>query len=185
MPLLALETHLYPQDLLGRSASDPEQHRWWVLRTRPRTEKTLARLCAVRQLPFYLPLYHKRWRSGARLQSSYPPLFPGYLFLRGDELTRQAALETRFVAQVLMVADQSQLHADLVRVHHLIQVGAPLTPEDRLQPGARVLITRGPLAGLEGKLVRRDKSTRFFLEVRMLQRAVSVEIDNAMVAPLN
>ena len=72
---------------------------------------------------------------------------------------------------------------DLVRVHHLIQTGAGVAPEERLLPGSHVIITAGPMAGLEGKVIRRDKHYRFFVEVRFLQRGVSVEIDSSMIQP--
>src|SRR6266496_2635572 len=169
MPLLALEPFLYPNDLFDLPALDAERpERWWVLHTRPRAEKALARQCLGRQLPFYLPLHQKKWRSGGRLQESFLPLFPGYVFLRGDELVRYAALETNLVANVIPVADQAQLHEDLVQVNRLIDSGSPLTPEERLQPGAKVRVMHGTLAGLEGRVLRREKNCRIFIEVRFL-----------------
>src|SRR4051812_29571072 len=85
MPLLDAETSLHPDDLLERTRIQAPEDRWWVLNTRPRAEKALARSCLARQLQFYLPLYHKRWRSAGRYFNSYLPLFPGYLFLQGDD----------------------------------------------------------------------------------------------------
>jgi len=123
------------------------------------------------------------WRNGGRLFRSHLPLFPGYVFLHGDRDARLAALETNLLVNVLPVEDQQQLHADLARVYHLITSGAPLTPEERLQPGSRVEITRGALAGLEGKVIRRGKHLTLFVEVQFLQRAVSVEIESWMIEP--
>ena len=51
------------------------------------------------------------------------------------------------MARVLPVEDQRRLHADLARVYCLIATGAPLAPVERLQPGAPIEITSGPLAG--------------------------------------
>src|SRR5439155_13945354 len=112
------------------------------------------------------------------------PLFPGYLFLHGDGQARVAALETKLVARVLTVQDQLQLHADLTRVYHLMTAGLPLTPEERLDAGALVEIISGPLAGLEGKILRRGKRFKFLVEVQFLQRGVSAEVENWMVRPL-
>jgi transcription antitermination factor NusG len=61
--------------------------------------------------------------------------------------------------------------------------GEPLTPEDRLQAGDWVVITSGPLEGLQGKVIRRGKHLRFFVEVEFLQRGASVEIDASMIRP--
>ena len=65
----------------------------------------------------------------------------------------------------------------------LIATDAPLTPEDRLKPGALVEITSGPLAGLEGKVLRRGKQLKFIVEVQFLQSGVSVEIESWMIEP--
>ena len=185
MPLLALEPSLFPETLLDAPVAEfGAAEQWWVLHTRPRAEKTLARQCVGRELPFFLPLYHKKWRSGGRTQNSYLPLFPGYVFLYGDAEVRQAALHTNLIASVIPVTDQEQLHADLVRVHRLIDAGSSLIPEDRLQPGSPVTVTSGPLAGLEGKVLRREKNLRFFVEVRLLQQGVSVELESWMIEPV-
>ena len=58
-----------------------------------------------------------------------------------------------------------------------------LTPEERLKPGALVEITSGPLAGLEGKVIRRGKQLKFIVEVQFLQSGVSVEIESWMIEP--
>src|SRR5262249_14201808 len=185
MPLLPLEPFLYPEDLLSqKTATEAEPTRWWVLHTRPRAEKSLARRFLSRNLPFFLPLHKRQWRSRGRLLCSHVPLFPGYIFLHGDYQTRVTALETNLIARCLPVDDQARLHADLARVYHLMATGEPLTPEDRLQAGARVEIIHGPLAGLEGKVLRRGKQLKFFVEVQLLQRGVSVEIESWMIQPL-
>jgi transcriptional antiterminator RfaH len=183
MPLLPLEPFLYPEDLFEPVSppSTDASWQWWVLHTRPRAEKSLARTFHQRSLAFFLPLYQRQWRSRGRLRRSFVPLFPGYLFLYGDSQARLTALETNLVARVLPVEDQPQLQADLMRVHRLIRSDTPLTPEARLEPGTRVAITSGPLAGLEGKILRRGKQWKFFVEVQFLQRGVSAEVESWMI----
>ena len=184
MPLLPPETFVWPDDLLARPTPPVDTAaRWWALHTRPRAEKTLARHFLGRELSFFLPLAKKRWRNRGRLFTSTSPLFPGYIFLWGDEEARVAALTTNQVAHCIRVEDQAQLHQDLARVHRLMASGEPLTPEERIQPGDWVEITSGPLEGLQGKIIRRGKHLRFFVEVHFLQRGASVEIDAAMIRP--
>ena len=125
----------------------------------------------------------KRWRNRGRLFTSTSPLFPGYIFLWGDDEARVSALTTNQVAQCIRVEDQPQLHQDLARIHQLMVSGEPLTPEERIQPGDWVEITTGPLQGLQGKIIRRGKHLRFFVEVHFLQRGASVEIDGSMIRP--
>jgi transcription antitermination factor NusG len=184
MPLLTLESFLFPDDLF--SSGDIERGHagdWWVLHTRPRVEKTLARRFLDRQIPFFLPLYDRQWRKRGRLFLSHLPLFPGYLFVRGSGQVRLAALETNQVARVIPVPDQAQLHADLGRIYRLVTSGKTLIPEQRLIPGSWVEIISGALEGLEGKIIRSSKGLKLFVEVQFLQRGVSVEIESSMIQP--
>ena len=185
MPLLPLEPFVSPETLFAGDAPEGgDGRRWWVLHTRPRAEKSLVRRILRRDLAFFLPLHKRQWRSRGRLLCSYVPLFPGYVFLHGDALGRQAALETNLIARCLEVADQAGLYADLRRVHRLIVTEAPLTPEERLEPGSPVEIIAGPFAGVQGKVLRRGGQLKLLVEVQFLQRGVSVEIENWMLQPL-
>jgi transcription antitermination factor NusG len=184
MPLLPLEPFVFPDDLLLRQeASADETAPWWVVHTRPRAEKALARKLLRRQNPFFLPLCKRQWRNRGRSHCSYVPLFPGYVFLKSDSQAIFQTLETNLVARILSVVDQRQLQDDLARVYHVIATGAPLAPVERLQPGDKVEITAGPLAGLEGKILRKGKQLKFIVEVQFLQRGVSAEIESWMVQP--
>lgn len=182
MPLLNLEPYVFPQNLF---ADGVPGGCWWALHTRPRAEKALARKLLGRGAAFFLPLYHRQWRTGGRLRSSYLPLFPGYMFLHGESQARLRALETNLVVRALEVEDPARLHEELRRVYQLVVSGAPLAPEDRLQPGTPVEIISGPLAGMTGKIVRRGKQLRFFVEVEILKRGVSIEMESRMFRPLS
>ncbi len=185
MPLLPLEPFIYPPDLLttlGQSAEETEH--WWVLHTRPRAEKVLARkLLALRQ-DFFLPLYKKKLQIRGRSLTSYLPLFPSYVFMRGDENARLEALRTNQIIRVLPVPEGKRLRADLTSTYRLMECGAPVAPEDRLQPGMAVVLTSGPLSGLQGKIIRRNTHLRFVIEVDFIQQGASVEVEGWMLQPL-
>jgi transcription antitermination factor NusG len=189
VPLLPLEPYFYPDNLFAADGSWQamlgDDARWWVLHTRPRSEKALARMILKKELPFFLPLYQRRWRSGSRTLASYLPLFPGYVFLCGTRDHRLSALETNLVANVLPVNDYERdaLFEDLSRVYALMQSGSALTPEARLKPGVAVEISAGPFAGLEGKIIREAGSLRFLVEVRFVHQGVSVELESWMLQP--
>jgi transcriptional antiterminator RfaH len=181
MPLLELKPCIFPENLLESPPVNSGLGRWWVLHTRPRSEKALARRFGDRGTSYYLPLYAREWVSRGRRFNSFLPLFPGYVFLHGDGDDRLSALETNLVAHVIPVEDQKQLFNDLARVRSLLTSGAAVTPEDRLGPGDPVQIVRGPLAGLDGKVIRRGNHLRFIIEVQFLRRAVSAEIEGWMI----
>ena len=186
MPVLPLEPFVYPNDLFTPSVEqETASHQWWVLHTRQRAEKTLARHLWQHGIPFFLPLFQRERPFRGRVVTSHLPLFPGYVFLLGDQQARLQALMTNTVVQTLTVNDQRELHTDLSRVYSLMASGTGLAPEDRLQPGTWVQITQGPLAGLEGQILRRGKRLKFVIEVHFLQRGASVEIDRWMIEPLD
>jgi len=185
MPLLPMETFVFPEDLLtAPTLTSGDEERWWVLHTRPRAEKALSRKILGHSLHYFLPLCKRQWRSNGRMLCSYVPLFPGYVFLHGDADARLHTLETNLVANCLPVPNQAQLQADLLRVYQLMTSGAPSSPEERLEPGMRVEIIEGPLAGMEGTILRQGKQLKFYVAVKFLQRGVSTEVESWMIRPL-
>ncbi|MCE9533575.1 MAG: hypothetical protein K8T89_20990, partial [Planctomycetes bacterium] len=181
MPVLPLEPFVHPEHLLsGGGLESIQPGNWWVLHTRPRAEKSLARRLLRQDAQFFLPLFPRVKCVGGRVHSTQVPLFPGYLFLRGDADVRLTALETNLVARCIPVVDEERLHASLASVYQLMLAEAPLHPENRIGPGTPVEIVDGPLTGLTGKIIRRGKSLRFVVEVELLQRGVSVEIERWM-----
>jgi transcriptional antiterminator RfaH len=183
LPLKTLQPSLYPESLLESADPPNDQAAWFVFRTRPRAEKVLAERLLSRSLPYFLPLETRRWRKNGRSFTSHLPLFPGYLFFRGDDDQRRDALETNLIASTLTVADQGRLHADLRNVQRVLDTGRPLTPECRLAPGTPVVIRSGSMAGVEGVVLRQGGNLKMIVQVRFLQQGVSLAIEGWMLAP--
>src|SRR5688572_9823883 len=109
MPRLSSEPQVYPDSLFNKEITDDSGVRWWVLHTRPRAEKSVARKLLKRRQSFFLPVYEHLTRKQGRIHSSFLPLFPGYVFVLGDLEARHVALETNQVARVLTADDQPQM----------------------------------------------------------------------------
>ena len=62
--------------------------------------------------------------------------------------------------------------------------GLRLEPHRLLKIGERVRIKSGPLAGLQGLLVRQKNVYRLVISVEMLGRAAAVEVDSFLVERL-
>src|SRR5215207_3107804 len=117
MPLLAAEPTCFPEGLL----TDPDvpvdrPGCWWAVHTKARGEKALARHLFGRSVAYYLPLHKQTWKNNGRTFTSHLPLFPGYVFLFGDDDARVAALESNQVSRLLPVPDPARLVSDLRRV---------------------------------------------------------------------
>lgn len=184
MPPLAAEPYLFPDEETAFADEGNSIGTWWVMHVRARSEKALARHCCRHQLSFFLPLCEQTRRRHERRFTSRLPLFPGYLFLRGNPDARRTALESNLVVSALEVADQRGLTRDLDRVHRLMLGGRELSREDRLNAGDPVEIVGGPLAGLTGRILRRGQRWSFIVQVDFLQQGASIEIDRLLVRPL-
>ncbi len=184
MPLLEAEAQCYPSDLLQLPLTLDNERQWWVMRTRTRQEKSLARDLLNREIPYYLPQIPKSAVIRGRKRTSFIPLFSGYLFMFGDERERYASLTTNRVAQVLPVREQRELNQDLQQIYRLVQAKAPLTIESRLKEGDRVRVKNGPFAGVEGSVLSRGRKSRVIVAVRLIQQGVSLEIEDCQLEML-
>lgn len=182
MPILPAEPDRCPADLLERDVDSPGRQ-WWVLHTKPRQEKSLARHLYAAGLEYFLPLLRRRSRQRGRIVTSQVPLFTSYVFLRADADERVLALTSNRIVQSLAVEDQTRLGRDLRQVDALLSSGVPISPEERLAPGDEVEITSGLLAGLSGTIVRTAASRRFVVRVDFIQRGASVELDDFALVP--
>ena len=184
MPILPAEPQVYPDRLFEPGKEICTERTWWVLHTRPRQEKSLARQLHAGGISYYLPLVQKRLRIRNRTLTSHHPLFGGYLFLLADPEERIKALATQRIVRSIQVSDQNQLWCDLAQIHRLIHSGVPIVPEDRLSPGTLVEIRSGPLAGLRGKIQACASRRRFVVEVNFIHRGAAVLLEDFTLAPV-
>lgn len=184
MPILSNEIALHPSGLLEAEPTIEGDRIWSVVYTKSRQEKAVARELLKSDTPFYLPLIPKDQLIRGRRFRSFLPLFSGYLFQCGSiEQNFETQLSSR-VSRVLPVPDPVRLCRDLSCVQRLIDADCPLSQERRLSPGDRVRVKHGSLQGLEGTIIRREKTTRLLIAVSYLQQGVSVQIDDFMVEPI-
>jgi transcription antitermination factor NusG len=187
VPTLAYQPDLYPEDLLDREDVGRENEvTWWLLYCMSRQEKKLMRRLHTLNVPFYSPLIAKRSRLGSgRIRTAYLPLFGNYVFVYGTADQRRFAQETGCVSRWLFVPDSAELTRDLRRIRELIEIGAPITPEARLQPGTRVVVRSGVFRGVEGVVIRREGKTRLLVAVNFLKQGASVLLDDCQFERLN
>lgn len=184
MPILPAEPDRYPADLFVPGDPDGDCS-WWVLHAKPRQEKSLARHLYSAGVAYYLPTVARRTRIRGRVMTSHLPLFTGYVFLHANASGRIAALASDRVANCIAVHDQSRIWHDLRQVEQLLSSGVPVTPEERLAVGSAVEITTGPLAGLNGVIVRTASGRRFVVRVDFIQQGASVLLDDYALVPID
>ena len=119
-----------------------------------------------------------------RDSSGIDGMFAGYVFLYGGGEARYRAMTTNCVSRWLPVPDGQELTRDLCQVRRLVDSGAPLTPEARLEAGSRVRVRCGPLAGLEGRILKRSGEVRLLVAVNFLKQGASLLLEDHQVEPL-
>jgi transcription antitermination factor NusG len=154
---------------------------WFVLRTKARQEKIIARDLDARGIGNFLPLVTcTKFYAGRRTRVELP-LFPGYVFLHGDVEHAYEADRTRRIAQIIRVPDQRRLNDELRNIHFALSVEATLDPYPFLRAGVRVEVREGPFRGLQGIVEDRSRMDRLILRVDTLGHAVSLEIDGSLL----
>ena len=187
MPILAKEQDVYPLDLFDCFLNgDLADRQWFALYTLSRREKELMRRLRGMDIAHCAPMIARRTRSPqGRVRTAHVPLFSNYVFLCGDDSERYEALTTNCISRDVKVVDAVQLASDLQRIYQLIELGHPLAPEARLQPGVPVRVLSGPFAGFEGTILRRDNETRLLLAVRFMEQGASVVLQDCQVEQID
>jgi transcription antitermination factor NusG len=157
---------------------------WHVLHTKSRQEKVVAADLAAMGIAHYLPLVRQVRYYGRRKAKVAMPLFPGYVFLRGSLDQVYAADRTKRIANIIAVNAQDQLDWELRNLHLALSKDADLTPFPYLRKGVRVEVRSGPFRGLQGVIEGPAAESRLVLQVDLLGRAVSLEIEGALLDPI-
>lgn len=162
------------------------QHPWYALQVRTLHERGVADFLRGMGYEWFLPLYKCRKRWSDRIKVVETPLFPGYLFCRFDPLLRLPILKTPGVISIVGINRQPIAieETEIQAMQRLVASGIASQPWPYLQAGDRVQIESGPLRGIEGILTDFKGKHRLIVSITLLQRAVAMEIDAALVKPL-
>lgn len=161
-----------------------DEDRWYVLHTRSRQEKAVAAHLASRNIPHFLPLLSQVRYYGRRKLIVELPLFPSYVFLHGRLEHAYEADRTRRLSRIIHVPDQQQIEWELSNLRLVVEKDVLLDPYPHLKVGIRAEVRSGPFRGLQGVIEDRTHLDRLILQIDMLGRAVSLEIDGALLEPV-
>lgn len=159
---------------------------WFALTVRPRHEKSAATNLRLRGLEEFLPLQRIRRSWSDRTQPVDFPLFPGYVFCRFGYRDRMRALNTPGVRSIVGFGntDIALRDSEIESIRTLLSSGLPVSPWPYLRAGETVLIESGALSGVQGTVLREKSPWRIVVNIELLQRSVSVEIDRELVGPV-
>jgi transcription antitermination factor NusG len=156
---------------------------WYAAYTKHQHEKSAQHILALKGFEVLLPLYRATHRWKDRNKEVQLPVFPCYLFLRANLERKTDILRTPGVFGLVESAGQATEvpDTDMDMVRRIASGAVKVEPHAYLKNGDYVRVTRGPLADVEGILVRVKNQYRVVLAVEMLQKAVAIEVDLSVV----
>jgi len=167
-------------------APEPIDRRaWFAVYTKSHHEKSIARHLSQKGIEHYLPLYKAKrtWTHGRHVTLDLP-LFPNYVFVHISDLDRVRVLATE---GVLMFVDRGNVVTPIPNVE-IERLRAELHLR-RSEPHPRIAIVQkgrilaGPLAGMEGIVLRRKGDLRVVLTAPLINMCVAVEVNADEVVP--
>ena len=155
------------------------QHTWFAVYTRSHHEKSVVQHLNDRGIENFLPLYKAvhRWTNHRKVFLDLP-LFPNYLFVRIGSQERVRTLEVpgvvSLVGQGAAPAPLPELEIESLRSAVLSR---KLEPHPYLTAGTKARIIAGPLAGMQGVVLRtKSGGLRAILTIDMIMQSVAVEV---------
>ena len=160
---------------------------WFAAMTFPRHEKSVQKHLNQRGVKHYLPIYRspRKWRNGLKVILELP-LFPGYIFVHIQRTERVRVLEVPGVLTIVGCTGGEMAPLPEAEIEAL-RSGLELRqaePYPLLTVGERARIRSGPLAGLEGIVVRKKTSLRVVLTIELIQQSVAVEVNGEELEPV-
>lgn len=176
-----------PSAVLRSEAETAAAQAWWyAVYTCANHEKRVADQFAGRNVEHFLPQYEslRCWKDRkVRLQL---PLFPGYLFVHTTAQDRLRVLQVPGVVRLVGFSGSPtpMPQVDIQRIREFLGQGWRAKPHPYLRTGRRARVVRGPLAEMEGIVLRRKNRSRLVLSFELIQRSTAIEIDESDLAPV-
>ena len=162
-----------------------EEKQWCAIHTRYQHEHVVNEVLRNKGFETFFPTFKAMHAWKDRKKEVQEALFPGYLFVNDIADGRLRIVTTPGVCSIVCASGTPAIIPNQEIESIRLAVAGPYLVESCacLQEGDKIRVLRGPLAGAEGVLVRKGKSTRLIISVEMLGRAAAVEIDGTDVEP--
>jgi transcription antitermination factor NusG len=151
---------------------------WYAVYTRHQHEKAVAQILTGKGFNTFLPLYATTHDWKDRTKALTLPLFPCYVFLKGGIERRLQIITTPGIYGLVSSAGQPAAIPDIEieAIRRVIESGTRVEIHPFLKCGSWVRVKCGPLAGIEGILVRKKNVSRLVLNVEILGTAAAIEV---------
>ncbi|MCM8529952.1 MAG: hypothetical protein NE330_02230 [Lentisphaeraceae bacterium] len=162
-----------------------EERFWLPVHTLPRCEKKFIRFCESYDITSYLPLKIKVRTKGRGTVRTELPMFPGYAFAWVNPIERTKLAQTSTIVNFIALDREQEAslieNLESVLILERMQENEEIVVSPEIQPGSEVKVSAGPLRGLNGLVTKRKGIHRVVVNVEMISRSISMELDSADV----
>jgi transcriptional antiterminator RfaH len=156
--------------------ADPDvstsQARWYVIQCKRREEFRALEHLERQEFSCYLPTLTVEERRNGRKLDAREPLFPGYVFIKLDDVSDNwhPIRSTRGVIQIVRFGEHPLPVQDEIveTIRERLAGNPPRVPY--LRPGERVVVTEGCFADMEAIFVADDGDERVMILMNILNR---------------
>lgn len=159
---------------------------WYALRTKSRHEKLVRDQLDKQGIEPLLPTVKRLSQWKDRKKEIEVPLFSGYCFVRFAQENKLPVQKVAGVVELVGSGNRPEPipEDEIEALKRLMTSVLPYDPHPYLHEGMMVEVVRGPLKGVQGILLRKEKRHRLVVGVRLIQQAAAVEIDVNDVVPV-
>jgi|SRR5579864_465805 len=152
---------------------------WFAIQVKPRHELSTAAILRNKGYEEFVPLYRRQQCWSDRRKLVQFPLFQGYVFCRFNAESKAPIVTTPGVIRIVGNAKQPLPidEKEILAIQLVCRRGATAEPHPYVNVGSRVLISDGPLAGIEGIVVN-FKNHHIILSLRLVEKSICVDVGN-------
>jgi len=159
---------------------------WYAVHVRSRHEFQVTDRLTMKGLETFLPTVERQRKWKDRKKMIAFPLFPGYIFVHTTRESNNllSVLKVKGVVRMLctLPGQPDTIPEDqIVALQKLVENKEALDPYPYLNEGQMVQITKGPLSGIEGILVKKLDKHLLILSVDVLKQGVALTINASEV----
>jgi len=161
-----------------------ETMHWYAVYTRSRSEKRLMEMLTVKGIEAYVPLRRTMKQWSDRKKMIEEPLIRSYCFVKVDQFRYQDVLNTPGAVRYVWFSGKAATIPDRQIDTLKAITGSGVEMEclpDTFQPGTRVMVNAGPLAGLEGELINLANKKKVIIRIDHLNQVITLSISPAMI----
>jgi transcriptional antiterminator NusG len=163
---------------------------WHALWTRSHCEQRVHDQLAEKGFGVFLPKVDVWSRRRGIRRLIQVPMFPGYLFLHSQAIDKSAYIEMSRATGLVRPLGERWDRLAVIPSHEIEAIQKVAAARQRVLPfpylieGQHARIAGGPLAGVDGILVKRKPDQGLLvLSVHLLQRSIAVVVDGTDVEP--